>query len=64
MKKSDLAKQYFPYYKGKSALNRLMQWINSKPELVQALALTGYHNRQRNLTPRQVELIYDHIGIP
>ena len=62
LSKKELAQKYLPYYTARSAENRLMAWIRQIPELMDRLAETGYRDRQRLLTPQQVELIECYLG--
>lgn len=55
---------YFPGSVSQSASVQLRRWIKLNKLLTEALAKTGLVNRQRLLTPRQVELIFKHLGEP
>ncbi len=60
--KKELAQKYLPYYTPQAAVHRLMAWIRQIPELMSKLAEIGYRDRQRLLTPQQVELIECYLG--
>lgn len=46
------------------ASRRLKAWITRNPQLVAELQQTGWNNRQRVLTPRQVDCIVRVLGEP
>ncbi|MFR9001632.1 MAG: DUF4248 domain-containing protein [Parabacteroides merdae] len=60
----EVAGMYFPGSVSQSASVQLRRWIKLNKLLTEALAETGLVNRQRLLTPRQVELIFKHLGEP
>ena len=60
----ELAVCYFAHSTAKSALSQLGVWIRRDPSLWKALEEAGFRKGQHNLTPRQVQLIYDHLGEP
>ncbi len=62
--KSELAQAYAPHISEGAALNRLSQWIRLNAPLTEALKQTGYRNKQRLFTSRQVALIFDYLGEP
>ena len=62
--KSELAEAYAPYLCPNAALNRLAHWIRQNTPLTEALAQTGYRNKQRLFTSRQVALIFEYLGEP
>ncbi len=64
MAKSELAEMYAPDLSPHAALNRLSRWIAYNPQLTEALRLTGYRKHARQLSPRQVELIFRYLGEP
>ena len=55
---------YFHGSASQSASVQLRRWIKLNKLLTEALAETGLVSRQRILTPRQVELIFKHLGVP
>ena len=61
---SQLAMAYAPEISAAAASNRLRQWLSINPQLMQSLRKAGYRDRQRVLTPRQVEVIYEYLGEP
>ena len=62
--KKELALSYAPNLSMSGALNRLASWIKQNPPLMAALSDTGYTTRQRVLTCKQVELIFEYLGEP
>lgn len=62
--KSELAQAYAPNITVHAAVNRLMAWIKLNAPLYEALKQYGYTDKQRLLTVRQVELIFEYIGEP
>lgn len=59
----ELAILYFPNSTPQSASNQLKKWMN-KEKLLAKLINAGYEPGQKILTPRQVELIVEHVGEP
>ena len=64
MSKRELAQLYAPELTPHAAVNRLMNWIQHHPALTSALQQTGYRKTARIFSPRQVELIVEHLGEP
>ena len=64
MSKAQLGMAYSPDLEPASSVKRLMQWISYNPQLVDALAATGYRKTQKLFTARQVDLIYTYLGEP
>jgi hypothetical protein len=62
--KKELAQAYAPHITPASAVNRLAAWIRHNEALYRALLDTGYRPTQQLFTPRQVELIFQHLGEP
>ena len=62
--KSELAQAYAPNITPQAALNRLATWIQINLPLLEALRQTGYYNKQRVFTSRQVALIFEFLGEP
>lgn len=60
----ELAMLYFPYILPKSASTRLGVLISLDPELLADMLKAGYRKGQHILTPRQVNIIIDHLGEP
>ena len=60
----DLGCLYFPNSIPHSATRQLKRWINYNKELRRELDKTGYLDKQRVLTPTQVELICHYLGEP
>lgn len=59
----ELAQLYFPHNTPASATTQLKRWMN-KPALMLKLQAANYLKGQRILTPRQVDIIVDHLGDP
>ena len=59
--KSELASEILPDIEQKSAVNRMMIWVNNCPGLVDALMKTGYNSRQKYFTPQQQALIREYL---
>lgn len=60
----ELAQKYCPNVTPRSACNALRRWINIHPTLISVLKDSGYQKYCRILTPKQVELIVEHLGEP
>ncbi len=60
----ELALRYFPGILPKSASSQLTQWIKRDEELLTDLLKAGYRKGQRMYTPRQVDILADHLGEP
>lgn len=60
----ELAMRYFPHSTPAAASAHLTAWIRRCPELVNALAKTGYRSHQKDLTPLQYRAITDYLGEP
>lgn len=60
----ELAVMYFPNSTVASARNQLKRWFILNHHLMKDLEETGYVNGQRVFTPRQVALIFHHLGEP
>ena len=59
----ELAILYFPNSAPQSASSQFKRWLNN-PQLSAKLSATGYFVGQRILTPRQVQIILEHLGEP
>ena len=44
--------------------NHLMRWINCNTKLLEELRRQNYMSRNREFTPKQVEIIYKFLGEP
>lgn len=64
MGKRELAQLYAPDLMPRSAVNRLNRWISIHPVLSAELRKTGYRKTCKIFSPRQVELIVEHLGEP
>lgn len=68
MTKQELAIRYFPQWKKtkdrQKASHKLGVWMRSCQPLQEALAQTGYRQKQKELTPTQVGLIMEYLGEP
>ena len=63
--KIELAMLYFPNAMTPSgALSNLNYWIRRNKELSKALRSCGMPPRSKSFTPRQVALIFNHLGEP
>lgn len=63
--KSELAMLYFPdAMTPNGALSNLNFWIRRNKELYKALQSCGMPPRSKSFTPRQVALIFEHLGTP
>lgn len=60
----ELALLYFPNSTKKSATTQLRRWIRRNGELQRTLKQVGFTERQRILTPRQVEVVIRFVGEP
>ena len=60
----ELGIQYFPNSAPASASIQLKRWINLNKALLYEITEAGYHSGQRLLTPRQVQIITAHLGLP
>lgn len=61
---TELALAYAPGLSENAARKRLRLWLGISPSLMARLQATGYRKGQRMLTPRQVKIIYEHLGEP
>ena len=59
----ELAQLYMPHITPKSASNRLRAWINHNSNLSRNLELSGHKKGSKILTPQQVKLIVEHVGL-
>ncbi|MCI7356140.1 MAG: DUF4248 domain-containing protein [Parabacteroides sp.] len=55
---------YFANCSPRSATTQLRRWIKRNQSLKNELTETGYKEGQRVFTPRQVELVFRHLGEP
>lgn len=62
--KTDLAIAYFPHMEARSARGKLMSLITSAGTLLERLRSSGYTDRQKDLSPHQVEMIMEQFGNP
>ena len=60
--KQKLAMLYFPGKTRRNALDTLNRWINNCHGLREQLEKLGYKPKNRMLTKRQVEVIYEFLG--
>lgn len=63
-RKVEIAHLYNPGMCYVSALRTLRMWINRNEALVKALSDSGYIPSQHSFTPKQVKLIFTHLGLP
>lgn len=62
--RSELALLYNPHLTSSAARKKLTLWMRVHPTLLTDLSRTGYTDKQRTFTPRQVELIFEALGEP
>lgn len=62
--KIELARLYLGRYTDRIALRRFNEWLQYSPQLWKALQSTGVDVSTRYFTPRQVEIIVEHLGEP
>lgn len=62
--KAELGMLYFPKASKRTASRSLVKLMNSHPQLPKSLADTGMVSTCKVLTPAQVELIVDMLGLP
>jgi hypothetical protein len=60
----ELALLYFPSSTKKSASVQLRRWIIFNDKLVNDLKDAGYKTGQKLLTPKQVSILTNYLGIP
>lgn len=60
----ELGAMYFPNSAPRSASVQIKRWITYNKPLAQALIDAGYYNGQKILTPKQIALVFDHLGEP
>ena len=60
----ELAQLYMPHITPKSASSQLRIWIERNERLKNELDKSGFKKGLRTLTPEQVQLIIQFIGIP
>ncbi len=63
--KSEMAQAYFPNTVNMDTARRnLSRWIKMNPKLMAELEESGYRERQKLFTPKQVGIIYKYLGEP
>lgn len=62
--KSELGLLYFPTSVPTTACKHIMSWIKNCTPLYLKLCEQGYQTKQKYMTPRQVELIFNYLGEP
>jgi hypothetical protein len=60
----ELAMAYFPEQPPAAASRQLTAWIVRDEELLPILQSAGYLRGQRIYTPRQLEILFGHLGEP
>ena len=60
----ELACLFLPMLNNRSASNQFRSWIKKNEKLKQALIDVGFQNRQKIYTPKQVQIIIEHLGEP
>ncbi len=61
---AELACIYLPTLNKRSASNQFRIWINKNENLKNSLIQAGLLNRQKIFTPKQVQIIVEHLGEP
>ena len=61
---SELALLYFIEFDKEIASRKLTTWLRNDKQLMEALTRTGYKSGQRYYTPKQVAIIFEHLGTP
>lgn len=61
---AELACIYLPTLNKRSASNQLRNWINKNENLKKSLSEAGVQTRQKIFTPKQVQIIIEHLGEP
>ncbi len=62
--RGELALRYNPHLTPSAARKKLNQWIAHHPTLAADLAQTGFTEKMRSYTPKQVSLIFEALGEP
>lgn len=62
--KQDLAMAYFPGRSKESAGKLLAREIHSNEPLMAELSKTGYSNKRKMLSPKQLQVIFEFLGGP
>ena len=62
--KKELALRYYPDDTPQRASDKLREQIATSPNLLDDLMKAGYRKEQKTLTPKQIRIIYDHLGEP
>lgn len=62
--KTELARVYNPQLCDRTAQYTFLKWIDKNVKLMQELISTGYSRTDRFFTPKQVEIIVEHLGEP
>ena len=60
----ELAALYFANSTPRAAITQFKRWIDRNDSLKNELTEAGYEEGQRVFTPRQVELVFRHLGEP
>ena len=60
----ELACLFLPTLNCRSASNQFRTWIKKNEKLKQELIEAGFQNRQKIYTPKQVQIIIEHLGEP
>lgn len=55
---------FLPTLNSRSASNQFRAWINKNEKLKQDLINAGFIHRQKIYTPKQVQIIIEHLGEP
>lgn len=62
--KQDLARLYFPGYDKEVSRRLFARELHTNSDLMADLVAAKYTKSQKKLSPRQVQIIYKHLGEP
>lgn len=62
--RTELARQYIPDLEDSAARKKFNCWLNRDLDLIRDLKALGADSRTRRYTPRQVQVIYERLGLP
>lgn len=60
----ELAVMYYPNIQPRSASAQFGRWMRKNEDLMSELVKAGFYVGQRVYSPRQIEVLIVHIGIP
>lgn len=62
--KTQLAMAYSPHATPEAARHTLRRWIRQHPTLLEELKRAGYTNYRQQLTPLQLNILFQALGMP